>query len=147
MTASFGASPPLFQGSPRVSVTSPWSCFAIRAVLFLFVKSWCFLVLERFLWRDALVIVVPREMHRQDHYNTYIVYRLWVLCRRHVRSPSERAAPHCVSMWRIRSVTASVWFMKDLSNILLARPCMVVGRSSDLMGGWHLFRESARADS
>jgi hypothetical protein len=32
---------------------------------------------------------------------------------------------------------ASLWFIKDLSNIRLARPCMVVGHSADVPGSWH----------
>jgi hypothetical protein len=50
-----------------------------------------------------------------------------------------RAVSRFVSTWRIRSIMYSLWFIKDLSNIRLSRPCMVVEHSGDVSGGWHQF--------
>jgi hypothetical protein len=65
---------------------------------------------------------------------------------------SARAASCFVLAWWIQSVMVSLWFIEDMSNIHMARPCMRVGCSGDVPGGWLRFGqgslwELAHADS
>jgi hypothetical protein len=65
---------------------------------------------------------------------------------------SARATSCFVFAWQIRSVTVSLWFIKDLFNIHTARPCMRVRCSGDLPDtlnwfGRGLFGELARIGS